>query len=73
MKPLRLQILVEEDENSLLGTSSRESVPSPLVENEIKQEYEQFFFRPPGILLTNRDSGIDTDGSTNRSHHDEIL
>lgn len=71
MKSLRLEILDEVEEFSF--PSSRSSSDSPIAVIRSDTEESKWFFVPPGVLISNRDSVIDTEGSTNRSAPDDTF
>jgi hypothetical protein len=71
---LRLEILDEADEIDLPSSRSRWSEPSPAaILSSDERDENRWFFRPPGQVISNKHSVLDTDGSTNRSHHDDIF
>jgi len=73
MKSLRLEILDEVEELSVPSSRSSGRMDSPVAVISSETEESKCFFVPPGVLISNRDSVVDTEGSTQRSGPDEIF
>lgn len=73
MKSLRLEILDEIEELSIPSSRSSRQLDSPVAVISSETEESKFHFIPPGVLISNRDSVMDTDGSTGRSGPDEVF